>query len=49
MNALGISNMAPTASSIPDPRVIAPVLPTRLEQGTWLKKVTKKERKDINL
>ena len=49
INALGISNIAPSASSIPDPRVIAPVLPSRLEQGTWLKKITKKEKKDINL
>lgn len=49
INALGISNLAPTASPTSDPRVIAPVLPSRLEQGTWLKKVTKKERKDINL
>jgi phosphatidylinositol phospholipase C delta len=49
INALGISNIAPSATSIPEPRVIAPVLPSRLEQGTWLKKITKKERKDINL
>mgnify|MGYP003629404960 FL=1 len=49
VNGLGISNFAPSVSSIPDARVVAPVLPSRLEQGTVLKKISKKERKEINL
>ncbi|KAH7092138.1 PLC-like phosphodiesterase [Paraphoma chrysanthemicola] len=49
LSGLGISSYAPSASSIPDARVVAPVLPSRLEQGTVLKKISKKERKEINL
>lgn len=45
-NALGISNRP---STIPDSTVVAPVRNSRLETGTLLKKVTKKERKEINL
>jgi phosphatidylinositol phospholipase C delta len=46
---LGISNTMPSISSIPDASVIAPVRNSRLEQGTVLRKVTKKEKKEINL
>lgn len=46
---LGISNAMPSVSSIPDATVIAPVRNSRLEQGTVLKKITKKEIKEINL
>ncbi|KAH7385944.1 1-phosphatidylinositol-4,5-bisphosphate phosphodiesterase-like protein 1 [Pyrenochaeta sp. MPI-SDFR-AT-0127] len=49
INALGISHHIPSVSSIPDPSVIAPVRNSRLEQGTVLRKVTKKETKEINL
>jgi phosphatidylinositol phospholipase C delta len=45
---LGISNTTST-SSIPDAAVIAPVRNYRLEQGTVLRKVTKKKMKEINL
>ncbi|KAJ4376207.1 hypothetical protein N0V83_001489 [Neocucurbitaria cava] len=48
-NGLGISNHISNFSSIPDSTVIAPVRNSRLEQGTVLRKVTKKEIKDINL
>jgi phosphatidylinositol phospholipase C delta len=48
MHGLGISN-APSISSFPDSRVTAPVFPSRLEQGTNMKKITKKEKKDITL
>ncbi|KAF1849424.1 1-phosphatidylinositol-4,5-bisphosphate phosphodiesteras-like protein 1 [Cucurbitaria berberidis CBS 394.84] len=47
--ALGISNHTPSFSSIPDSAVVAPVRNSRLEQGTVLRKFTKKEKKDINL
>jgi len=46
---LGISNALPSVSSIPDSTVIAPVRNSRLEQGTVLRKITKKEIKEINL
>ncbi|KAI8942986.1 hypothetical protein NX059_001023 [Plenodomus lindquistii] len=46
---LGISHPVPTVSSIPDSAVIAPVRNSRLEQGTVLRKITKKEKKEINL
>jgi phosphatidylinositol phospholipase C delta len=46
---LGISQITPNVSSIPDSRVVAPVRNSRLEQGTVLKKVTKKRKKEINL
>jgi phosphatidylinositol phospholipase C delta len=49
LSGLGISNIAPSVSSIPDARVTAPVLPSRLEQGTLMKKITKKVKKDITL
>jgi phosphatidylinositol phospholipase C delta len=49
LSGLGISNIASSINSIPDSRVTAPVLPTRLEQGTSMKKITKKEKKDIIL
>ncbi|OAL44643.1 1-phosphatidylinositol-4,5-bisphosphate phosphodiesteras-like protein 1 [Pyrenochaeta sp. DS3sAY3a] len=48
-NALGISNHVSSPSSVPDPAVVAPVRNSRLEQGTMLKKLTKKEAKEINL
>nr|GFD60861.1 hypothetical protein [Tanacetum cinerariifolium] len=38
-----------SVSSIPDSAVVAPVRNSRLEQGTVLRKVTKKEKKEINL
>ncbi|CAE7033311.1 hypothetical protein PTNB73_04877 [Pyrenophora teres f. teres] len=46
---LGISNSTPSISSIPDAAVVAPVRNARLEQGTVLRKITKKEKKEINL
>ncbi|KAF2822084.1 PLC-like phosphodiesterase [Ophiobolus disseminans] len=49
INALGISNIASSANSIQDPRILAPVHPSRLEEGTMLRKITKKEEKKINL
>jgi phosphatidylinositol phospholipase C delta len=49
INALGISSTQPSVSSIPDSTVVAPVRNSRLEQGTVLRKVTKKEKKEINL
>ncbi|KAF2126917.1 PLC-like phosphodiesterase [Dothidotthia symphoricarpi CBS 119687] len=48
-NALGILSTRAIVSSIPDASVIAPVRNSRLEQGTVLKKVTKKDSKEINL
>jgi phosphatidylinositol phospholipase C delta len=48
MHGLGISQN-PSVSSIPDSAVIAPVRNSRLEQGTVLRKITKKEQKEINL
>lgn len=49
VQGLGISNNMPNISSIPDSSVTAPVRNSRLEQGTVLRKITKKEKKDINL
>ncbi|CAO2651910.1 Nn.00g001930.m01.CDS01 [Neocucurbitaria sp. VM-36] len=49
INALGISNNMSSFSSIPDSTVVAPVRNSRLEQGTVLRKITKKEKKEINL
>ena len=49
INALGISSAQPSVSSIPDSTVVAPVRNSRLEQGTVLRKVTKKEKKEISL
>ncbi|OAK95621.1 hypothetical protein IQ06DRAFT_232289 [Phaeosphaeriaceae sp. SRC1lsM3a] len=49
IHGLGISSVAPSASSISDSKPTAPVLPSRLEQGTLIKKITKKEKKEINL
>ncbi|PSN66144.1 1-phosphatidylinositol-4,5-bisphosphate phosphodiesterase 1 [Corynespora cassiicola Philippines] len=49
INALGISSSRPSVSSIPDSAVVAPVRNSRLEQGTLLKKVTRKDKKEINL
>ncbi|RMZ70368.1 1-phosphatidylinositol-45-bisphosphate phosphodiesterase 1 [Pyrenophora seminiperda CCB06] len=46
---LGISTSTPSISSIPDAAVVAPVRNARLEQGTVLRKITKKEKKEINL
>lgn len=46
---LGISHNIPSVSSIPDSTVIAPVRNSRLEQGTVLRKITKKKKKEINL
>ncbi|KAL6708651.1 hypothetical protein ACN47E_002632 [Coniothyrium glycines] len=48
IHGLGISQN-PSVSSIPDSAVVAPVRNSRLEQGTVLKKINKKEKKDINL
>ncbi|KAF1918462.1 1-phosphatidylinositol-4,5-bisphosphate phosphodiesteras-like protein 1 [Ampelomyces quisqualis] len=50
-NALAISNMLPSVTSVPVTSipVTAPVLPSRLEQGTFMKKITKKKKKEINL
>lgn len=50
IHGLGISSsMAPSVSSMADSKPTAPVLPSRLEQGTLMKKITKKEKKEINL
>lgn len=49
INALGISSSQPSVCSIPDSAVVAPVRNSRLEQGTVLRKITKKEKKEINL
>ncbi|KAF2005749.1 PLC-like phosphodiesterase [Amniculicola lignicola CBS 123094] len=49
VNALGISSIKPSISSIPDSTVVAPVRNSRLEQGTPLRKITKKECKEIFL
>jgi phosphatidylinositol phospholipase C delta len=49
VNGLGISNIGASVNSIPETRMTAPVLPPRLEQGTLMKKITKKEKKEINL
>ena len=49
INALGISSTQPSVSSIPDSTVVAPVRNSRLEQGTVLRKVTKKDKKEISL
>ncbi|KAF1939705.1 1-phosphatidylinositol-4,5-bisphosphate phosphodiesteras-like protein 1 [Clathrospora elynae] len=49
IHGLGISNYIPSIISIPDAAVIAPVRNSRLEQGTVLKKITKKKKKEINL
>jgi phosphatidylinositol phospholipase C delta len=49
LSGLGISNIAPSATSMSENKAMAPILPSRLEQGTPMKKVTKKERKDITL
>lgn len=49
INAIGITNTKMTVSSIPDSSVVAPVRNSRLEQGTVLKKITKKDSKEINL
>ncbi|RYN95779.1 hypothetical protein AA0119_g8357 [Alternaria tenuissima] len=49
IHGLGISNPTPSFSSIPDAAVVAPVRNSRLEQGTVLRKITKKEKKEINL
>jgi phosphatidylinositol phospholipase C delta len=49
VHGLGISNTIPSVSSIPDPTVVAPIRNSRLEQGTVLRKITKKEKKEINL
>ncbi|KAF2865143.1 PLC-like phosphodiesterase [Massariosphaeria phaeospora] len=49
INALGISSNGPSISSIPDSTVIAPVRNSILEQGTILKKITKKQKKEIIL
>jgi phosphatidylinositol phospholipase C delta len=49
LNAFGISSATPSISSIPDPSVTAPVRNSRLEQGTVLRKITKKDKKEINL
>ncbi|KAH8722543.1 PLC-like phosphodiesterase [Phaeosphaeriaceae sp. PMI808] len=48
-NALCISNIVSSPRSIPGPRATAPLLPSRLEQGTMVKKISKKEKRDINL
>lgn len=49
-NGLGITHIVPSVSSIPDPRAVAPVRNSRLEQGTVLRKFTnKRDPKDINL
>ncbi|EUC33113.1 hypothetical protein COCVIDRAFT_11286 [Bipolaris victoriae FI3] len=49
IHGLGITGPSPSFSSIPDTAVVAPVRNSRLEQGTVLKKITKKEKKEINL
>ncbi|KAH6883164.1 hypothetical protein BKA58DRAFT_31614 [Alternaria rosae] len=49
IHGLGISHPTPSFSSIPDAAVVAPVRNSRLEQGTVLRKITKKEKKEINL
>lgn len=49
INALGISSNRPSVSSIPDSTVVAPVRNTRLEVGTKMRKVTKKDAKFITL
>ncbi|KAF1835188.1 1-phosphatidylinositol-4,5-bisphosphate phosphodiesteras-like protein 1 [Decorospora gaudefroyi] len=49
VHGLGISNTTPSVSSIPDAAVTAPVRNSRLEQGTVLRKITKKDKKEINL
>ncbi|KAF2028808.1 1-phosphatidylinositol-4,5-bisphosphate phosphodiesteras-like protein 1 [Setomelanomma holmii] len=49
VNGLGISNVTSSASSITYARAVAPILPSRIEQGTLLKKISKKEKKEINL
>ncbi len=49
VHGLGISHQIPAVSSIPDPSVVGPLRNSRLEQGTALRKITKKEKKDINL
>jgi phosphatidylinositol phospholipase C, delta len=49
VNGLGISNIGGSVNPIPESRMTAPVLPSRLEQGTLMKKITKKEKKEINL
>jgi phosphatidylinositol phospholipase C delta len=49
-NGLGITHTALSVSSIPDPRVVAPVRNSRLEQGTVLRKFANKSLpKEINL
>ncbi|KAF2251038.1 PLC-like phosphodiesterase [Trematosphaeria pertusa] len=54
VDGLGISTTSATSSrhsisSIPSSTVVAPKRNSRLEQGTLLKKITKKEKKEINL
>jgi phosphatidylinositol phospholipase C delta len=49
IHGLGITGPSTSFSSIPDAAVVAPVRNSRLEQGTVLKKITKKEKKEINL
>lgn len=52
VDALGISSISssrPSISSVPSATVSAPKRNSRLEQGTMLSKITKKERKDIFL
>ncbi|KAF2470200.1 PLC-like phosphodiesterase, partial [Lindgomyces ingoldianus] len=49
VHGLGITSDANNRSSIPDATVVGPKRNSRLEQGTLLKKITKKDRKDINL
>ncbi|EOA90495.1 uncharacterized protein SETTUDRAFT_103408 [Exserohilum turcica Et28A] len=49
IQGLGITGPSPSFSSIPDAAVVAPVRNSRLEQGTVLRKITKKEKKEINL
>jgi phosphatidylinositol phospholipase C delta len=49
VNGLGISNLASTGSSLSDTRPVGPRLPSRLENGTQMQKVTKKDKKTITL
>jgi phosphatidylinositol phospholipase C delta len=50
VNGLGISNLASTASSLAaDTRPVGPRLPSRLENGTQMQKITKGNKKTITL
>ncbi|EAT82108.1 hypothetical protein SNOG_10714 [Parastagonospora nodorum SN15] len=48
LNGLGI-NMSSSTTSMSENRALAPILPSRLEQGTPMKKIAKKEQKAITL